>query len=250
MNFKKKNFLWIFAKKIDGLVIKSLLKYVDKYILFSKHMATKLQLKKNDFITIEGMVECTQNIYNGEKDKVIMYAGGINKSYGIFDLIDVFGKLKFEDYKLYLYGPCSDVLELNNKIKKYDNIKYFGVLPRKEIIELEKRAMILINPRNSFNDFTKYSFPSKTMEYLLSGTPVIMYKLKGIPDEYDEYIYYIDESDREGLKNILKEVCSMNCLDIDKLGKSGHDFVINNKNNIIQCKKIIDWLVGDNNEQI
>ena len=38
-----------------------------------------------------------------------------------------------------------------------------------------------VNPRQNNEEFTKYSFPSKTMEYLASGVPVVAYKLDGIP---------------------------------------------------------------------
>ena len=62
-------------------------------------------------------------------------------------------------------------------------IEFLGMLPRTDVLELQSKATILVNPRQPVGDFTKYSFPSKTIEYMASGTPLLMYKLPGIPEE-------------------------------------------------------------------
>ena len=56
-------------------------------------------------------------------------------------------------------------------------IHFGGVIPLSEVIEKEIQATILINPRPVDQEFTKYSFPSKIMEYMSSGTPVLTTKL-------------------------------------------------------------------------
>ena len=46
------------------------------------------------------------------------------------------------------------------------------------------------------------------MEYLLSGSKVLMYKLEGIPQEYYRYIYEIKDNSVEGLKEAIIEACN------------------------------------------
>ena len=48
---------------------------------------------------------------------------------------------------------------------------------------------------------SKYFFPSKMMDYLASGTPTISTKLKGIPEEYFNYCFTIENGDPKTLKN-------------------------------------------------
>ena len=52
----------------------------------------------------------------------------------------------------------------------------------------------------------QYSFPSKTMEYLASGTPSIAYKLEGIPSEYYPFIIFPESNDVESLHNSILKV--------------------------------------------
>jgi glycosyltransferase involved in cell wall biosynthesis len=89
----------------------------------------------------------------------------------------------------------------------------------------------------------KYSFPSKTMEYMASGKPVVMYKLDGIPDEYDEYLFYADGSNGiEGLATKLKEVLNNYDSALVK-AECAKEFVLNNKNAKVQAKRILDFVL-------
>lgn len=242
MNFKKNNYIWQIAKKIDIKILMSYRKYIDKYVLFSNFMVEKLNINSKDCITIEGMIKASEVLKKQKKEKVIMYAGGINEKYGVYDLIHAFKNANINDYELHLFGPCSDLNELKRIISDTHNVKYFGSLSREEILIHEAKASLLVNPRKSIEEFTKYSFPSKTMEYLLSGTPVLMYRLQSIPKEYDDYLYYIDENKENDLQNKLESLCKIDSKELEKNGDLAKDFLLKEKNNIIQCKKIIDFI--------
>ena len=96
-----------------------------------------------------------------------------------------------------------------------------------------------------------YSFPSKTIEYLQTGKPFIGYKLDGIPDEYDKYIYYVKNNTIEELKNTIINICTTPIEQLKYKGIEARNFVINNKNYRMQAKKIVDLILegygdGDN----
>lgn len=100
-----------------------------------------------------------------------------------------------------------------------------------------------MNPRQNNEEFTKYSFPSKTMEYLSSGIPVVAYKLDGIPDEYDQYIQYVADDSIESLKKKLVEVCEMTREERQELGNIGRNFVLMKKTVRFRCVKFGHWLM-------
>jgi len=66
------------------------------------------------------------------------------------------------------------------------------------------KADVLVNPRENNEEYTKYSFPSKNIEYLASGNPVVAYMLDGMGDCYREYIYLL-----ENLSNNTKTLIDM-----------------------------------------
>ena len=75
---------------------------------------------------------------------------------------------------------------------------------------MQHKATILVNPRTSEGEFTKYSFPSKTMEYLLAGRCVVVNRLPGIPEEYYQYVYTPQNESVEALAECLTNVLDIN----------------------------------------
>ena len=126
--------------------------------------------------------------------------------------------------------------------EKDSRIVFKGQLPHSEIIDLQKNATVLINPRKNTEEFTKYSFPSKNLEYLASGTPVVAYKLDGIPTEYSEHIQYVLDDSVEALKNAIEHICELPFEERCEIGVNARNFVLNQKNAKMQTKKIIDAL--------
>ena len=126
--------------------------------------------------------------------------------------------------------------------EKDPRIIYKGMLPREEVLFLQQQSTVLINPRKPNGGITKYSFPSKTVEYLSSGTPMIGYKLEGIPEEYFNYYYTIDSLSEEDLVHTLDAVLSLPQDELDKKAHSAYKFIMENKTAEKQVKKIIDFI--------
>lgn len=106
----------------------------------------------------------------------------------------------------------------------------------------EKKATLLINVRKTNEQFTLYSFPSKTIEYMTSGTPVLSSNLPGIPKEYHKYMFILEDTSKEGLKNKLQEILKLSPDILEIKGKEAYEFVIKNKNNNVQAQRILELL--------
>jgi glycosyltransferase involved in cell wall biosynthesis len=115
-------------------------------------------------------------------------------------------------------------------------------LRRDEILAIQNNATILVNPRQNNEEFTRYSFPSKNMEYLSSGKPVLAYKLDGIPEEYDNYMFYVIDDSIEALTRKIVEVCSYNQEYLTSFGAAAKGWVLKEKNCVVQTKKIINMI--------
>ena len=83
------------------------------------------------------------------------------------------------------------------------------------------------------------------MEYMVSGTPLLTTKLPGMPEEYYPYVYLIDDETPMGIADTLREILSISQCDRENKGKSARKYVLQNKTNILQSKKIIEFLKRD-----
>ncbi|MNV74829.1 hypothetical protein D3C71_1680810 [compost metagenome] len=122
-------------------------------------------------------------------------------------------------------------------------MKYLGQLDRNAVLQLQREAALLINPRDNESAFTKYSFPSKTIEYMSSGVPVMMYALDGIPTEYYRFCYLVPPG-ADGLKAMLAKVASFDVDDLVEKGRSAKQFIANHKMPSTQVAKVLDAIKG------
>lgn len=211
--------------------------------LLTKQMEIPLQLNSQDCVVIEGFASDRDYIeYPNSRKKILLYSGSIQKIYGLENLLEAFKKIDSVDYELWLCGSGNFEEELQKHILEDHRIKFFGYLTSRETIELQNKATILINPRQNIGEYTKYSFPSKIMEYLSSGRPVIAYKLDGVPQQYYDYILSPENNSSEALKSVITSLCSLSYGDRKKIGLSGRNYVLKEKNYINQTKKLLDLI--------
>lgn len=234
------------GKKIDREIINFCLKRLDCYVLLSPYMLDKLPIYNKPWVLLEGIYNASSLPKNVLKsnNRVILYSGNVSRRYGITELLNAFHLITNNNYRLWICGR-GDGLEDVLKMSEVDErISYLGVVNHDEVLVLQRKATVLINPRSSLGEYTKYSFPSKTMEYLASGTPTIMFHLPTIPREYDEFIYYIADESVKGIKNKIEEVCEKQQSELDAFGRKAAEFIISQKNALVQSLKIIELMKG------
>lgn len=238
MNLRKnKSIIYRLAKIIDCRLFYCLTKYFDCFSFVSIHQSEKVnKLKKNETV-IESIATEVADTYvslNNDKKKIV-YTGSLNKQFGIMNLIDAVHEMD-QNVELIICGS-GDALKEIQKIKS-DKIKYLGVLTHDEARKVQLNADILINPRTNEGEYTKYSFPSKTIEYLSTGRPVICYKLDGIPDEYDRYLIYPKDESVSELSNTIKTVLSLDDCTLRQIFETNTCFLKENKNPKAMVSKI------------
>ena len=215
----------------------------DEFILLTEAMNNIINKSNKPYIVIEGLVDSKLTLTSPKKKKhAIMYAGGLYEKYGVKLLIDAFIELDNDEYELWLCGGDGDLVSYISLLENR-RIKYFGALPNSKVVELEKKCTLLVNPRLTNEEYTKYSFPSKNMEYMISGTPVLTTKLPGMPEEYNDYVFLIEDETKDGIKKELDNILKKTDAELNTFGKKAQKFVKQNKNNCIQAQKIIDFVM-------
>lgn len=217
---------------------------IDGLVLLAPKMSEKLNMGEKPWIQMEGIYETGTETEEKQKEsgKVILYTGNLGERYGVLNLLDAFAGIDGDDYKLCFRGSGDCQNEILERSKSDKRIILLPPLSRKDLLRLQKSATVLVNPVSPSEVFTNYFFPSKTLEYLASGTPVIMYHLNCLPKEYDKHIYYIEEDSVEGLRNKLIEVCNKPIDELRKFGEDASKFIYDNKTPKPQMKKVIDFI--------
>lgn len=225
---------------------KTLFNY-DAYLFLSEPMNNILNKDNKPFCVIEGFSDINMKnvnniLENKTSPKVLLYAGGLHVEYGIKRLVNAFIEVKIPGWELHIYGKGNYEEELNNICKYNNSISFFGSRPNNMIVKEQLKASILINPRPTDNEFVKYSFPSKTMECMASGTPLITTKLPSMPLEYLPYVYLITDETASGYAEALKRYLNIDAQDLFEFGNNAKQFILGEKNNVVQANKFYKFL--------
>lgn len=232
-----------FSKKMANFVIRN----CTDYVLLTEAMNDYIQNKDKPYVILEGHSDISMRERVPSMDKkaparTVFYAGGVNRQYGLADLTEGFLLADIPGTRLEIYGPGDYVKELQTIAETHPNVYYGGMLMNTEIVDKEQEATLLVNPRPTHEEFVKYSFPSKTMEYMASGTPVLTTRLPGMPKEYYPYVDFIEEESAAGIAAELTKVLSHSDEELFRKGSAARDFVLDGRNNVVQAKKLLEML--------
>lgn len=197
-------------------------------------------------IVMEGIADLnTMNLemetISSDKE-IILYTGTLRKIFGVTNLIEAFYKVKEVNVELWICGSGDSKEYIEDAAKKDQRIKFWGLVDSRTALEMQHQATILINPRTSVGEYTKYSFPSKTMEYLLAGKSVIINRLPGIPEEYYQYVYTPKDESISALTNCISDILALNKRERKEKAMKGKEFIIKYKNSEIQTSRVLELI--------
>lgn len=190
------------------------LKVIQKYdVVIGLSETTKRYLKPNQcFLCVEGGID--QDVYDyfepASADEqrqensitTYMYAGILEPVTGVDMLLKAFSRNNNPDIRLNISGKGSFQKLVEDAAKQDDRITYLGCVPYEEYLSNLKQADVLVNPRNMNLPENENNFPSKIMEYLATGKPIISTRFPGW-EKYNEYIAFC-ESTVDGLQAALE----------------------------------------------
>jgi len=224
-------------------------RHLDGYILLTEKMNTIVNPLQKPYIIIEGLVDENMKQSDNDLEKkfpndIVLYAGALREQFGLKNLIEGFQQYKDENARLWIFGTGDYVPYIQAASVKDSRIEYFGLRKNQDVVEQEIKATLLVNPRSTEHEFTQYSFPSKNMEYMVSGTPVLTTRLPGMPPEYFPFVYTIEGNKAQDITLALESVLKLPRHELYKKGMQAKQFVLQYKNNKAQARKILELIRG------
>ena len=240
-----------FQVKMEAQAERNLFAKVDKFVLLTSQMTECIPEAKGKYMVMEGVASCDnispkEKIEKSEGTRTLLYTGTFQEYGGLRMLVDAFLQTKDPTFRLILCGNGLLRQYVEKASETDSRIIYKGLVTHDEVIKYQHESTLLVNPRRPNGSITKYSFPSKTMEYMTSGTPMIGYHLEGIPEEYYQYMYTPVDLSQEALTDCINSTLSLSLETLHNQGKMALNFVSMYKNSEAQVRRVIDFLNSKN----
>lgn len=229
--------------------ISKMTKAMDSFVILSEQMTELIDIGDRPYCVVDGIysyddasMEDASAEKGNETEKRIVYTGSLHREYGICELIQDFKMIKEPTYRLIIAGSGNAEKTVLESTREDPRISYVGTLPKDKVRELQQSATMLINPRKVNGIDSKYSFPSKTIEYLLRKKPVLMHRLPGMDEVYDNYLFTPEKYGFEGFQQLIEYVGSMPSNERNAISEKGRDFILQNKSPRTQMKKVLEMI--------
>ncbi|MBQ0008821.1 MAG: glycosyltransferase [Firmicutes bacterium] len=192
-----------FRNKSYSHHLKSNVRQLDGYLSLSEGLVQLYGGYKPSYV-FEGLVDSPEIFKKDPIYDYFFFAGSLYERYGVKTLVDAFHESNVKS-KLIVAGsgPLAKYIEHLS----YDDyrILYLPQLPREKILGYERNALVNINPRPLNSKLDNESVPSKLLEYLSNGIPVLSTKFPKLYGPFKDDVYWIEDASFNGMKKALED---------------------------------------------
>jgi glycosyltransferase involved in cell wall biosynthesis len=241
-----------FLKKCDAAFIGMALRRTDAIVTLAPALISRFSLQQTPALVFPGILDSSfvkqvmlSNVSKSvaQKKFTIIYAGGLHQAYGVDQLIDAILEMPTDlSIQLQLFGRGDQEQRIQQLALNDPRFYYGGFVGNDILIHAMLSADLLINPRPTTADFSLNSFPSKLIEYLATGKPVLTTKISSIPEEYKPYFLYIEKEDSSGIKDALIHAINIPPLEMESMGQKGKMFIQQAASETSVGQKILDLI--------
>lgn len=228
-------------KHLDRHLLRVLASGFDGVICLTPALASDFAPKVPRLV-VEGFANPELSLLKTEQNRArdgfdIAYAGGINAEYGVENLVRAFQSIADPRARLTLYGRGPLDTWVLKQCEVDDRISHGGLVPHEDLMPRLGRASILVNPRPGAQGFVPYSFPSKLLEYMALGVPVVTTRLAGLPAGYLPYVNVTRDDSVDALAQAIETVRA-HYGSATRRASRGQEYVVREKSVDAQGKRI------------
>jgi len=171
-----------------------------------------------------------------------LFAGSLEEFNGISLMLAALRHLRNSPIRLEVAGGGSLEGVVQAAARAGLAVTHLGVVSFEELWQQYGAADLLLNIRPTRSLSTRYFFPSKLMEYLASGTPVISTCTGHVEAEFGDFVYLLREETPEALADLIRRVAALDPAERRAMGARARGYVLAHKTWDAQAEKLAGFL--------
>jgi glycosyltransferase involved in cell wall biosynthesis len=229
----------------EDYIVGALSRQVDGFVLLTSDMRDHFAVGV-PYLILEAIYpmqpDWESDTSEDETEFVYTYCGKLTRENGVDRLLKAFACLDYSDIRLHICGSGPMESYVQEQAERDSRIVYFGNVSHDRVLAIEKGSTVLVNPRYTYLPNAGLSFPSKLVEYLACGRPVISSRLRGIPSEYDAYLFAIKDDSASALASVMQYVHSKDRSELMQVGAENRRFVRHEKSTSAQGMRLFRFI--------
>ena len=240
------NPLAVAASRVFQMWTRHLLLSVDRVIALTAEAAKRFTPHAHA-IAIDGAVPAqsvADHSHQREsvREKKVVFTGALTQYNGVVELIEAMNLIANPHVVLHIYGGGPLSTFVREAASRSASIFYNGKVDSSYIPGILQDAFLLVSPRQIDHPVSDVTFPSKVLQYMASGTPVLTTRLRCFSSEYEGRVFFAEKGSSEDLAACIDRVAALPAKDLETVGHAGARFVLENRTWASTAKRILDFL--------
>lgn len=217
--------------RVDGLLVCNRA-IIDDFAPASHHML------------IEGGVQSVFDPLTREDNGTfnVVFAGQLSELNGVRLALAAFREWHDPDARLIVMGRGPLASEVAAAAVQDPRIDFRGMVDHIEVHDAYRSADLLLNLRATDNKTHRYVFPSKVVECLATGVPLLSTRTGHVEEEFGEFVFMLEEETAHALANRLAEIKAMRAADRISFGQSAREHVRKTRTWDAHIAKLAEYL--------
>jgi glycosyltransferase involved in cell wall biosynthesis len=175
--------------------------------------------------------------------KVVLYTGAMTSFGGVGFLAEAFTRVRDREAELWICGKGRNA-DVDRAAALDARIKVLGMVTEEKLLEYASAATLTVNPRPSRIEDSKFNFPSKVLEYLTYGRPVVSTWTAGLAPEYRDVLVVPEAESPAELASAIERVLGWSAETEEALFRRAAEFLAGRRWEV-QAGRLLDWLETD-----
>lgn len=171
----------------------------------------------------------------------LLYTGALDQWGGITQLLDAFRKLRTPNATLVVTG-WSQWPAIKKRLETTPGVDYRGRVDEASLLQLAEEAAVLVNPRPLKMPGNQMNFPSKLLEYLTYGRPVVTTMTPGVAPEYADFTIPAKSDSPDDLAAAIDRALSLDHEHRVEMARRAEHFLSTTRLWSIQAGRLWDFL--------
>jgi glycosyltransferase involved in cell wall biosynthesis len=172
--------------------------------------------------------------------KALLYTGAMNQYGGVASLLAAFRAVTDPRVELWLCGK-GDSPEARRQARLDPRIRWYGLVSEDQLADLSSRAFAFVNPRPTGLAASAGNFPSKVLEYLSYGKPVLSTWTAGLSEEYRDVLTVFEDDSHRSMVTAIEDVLTWSPERLLVVAGRIHAFLVK-RLWPVQARRLARWL--------
>jgi glycosyltransferase involved in cell wall biosynthesis len=172
----------------------------------------------------------------------IVFAGQLSELNGVTLLLEALRLNRDPNLRATILGGGAYEADVRAAAEADPRIEFLGRVPHERVLVAYENADLVLNLRRTHFRTQRYVFPSKVVECLATGRPLLSTGTGHMQSEFGDFVFLLEEETPEALAEMLRDLAAVPAQERESVGRRAQEYAAKHKTWDAHARKLGEYL--------